>query len=634
MLYNSSAHIEIDESGKQVAIGNVTEKGMFEYLMNSEVDAYTLQKNRDLDGFLELSIPFSSERKRQTTAVRLPSLGGKIRVYVKGAPDSVIKQCKDVEGAEGIEELSQEKKDDIIHVSVVKPLADRTYRTLLIAYADYEEAEWEELKSANNDFKDVEDRAVVEENLTAIGIFALVDPLRPGIRESVELCNRAGINVRMCTGDHIDTAIAISKEAGIVTAAELADDEEGYVAMIGKDFREATGGIRKEIVDDKAVYTVKNLKKFKEISKKLKVLARSSPDDKFLLVTGLKQEEATVAVTGDGTNDAPALNRADVGFAMGITGTDVAKNASDIILTDDNFCSIKTAIKYGRNIFDNVQKFLQFQLTVNVAAMFIVFSGAVLFSDAPLTSVQMLWMNLIMDTFAALALATEPPSDALFNRKPASRNDKIVNEVMWRNIFGQGIMQIVVLMVMLFFGQDLFSLPFESTTPFYVTSDWIAENPEDLTLVEGDATNKTYLYTMVFQSFVFMQLFNQINARKLGARDFNVFAGFFNNWIFLFITVLTFAVQVCITEFGGRALRAVPLSWEENLICLAIGSFTLIWGVIIKLILPPSLFKGLAMKEEELNDQEEAASTVANLRKSFRQSTLRRANTSTQSKKI
>lgn len=265
--------------------------------------------------------------------------------------------------------------------------------------------------------------------------------------------------------------------------------------------------------------------------------------------------------------------------------------------------------------------------------MFIVFSGAVLFSDAPLTSVQMLWMNLIMDTFAALALATEPPSDALFNRKPASRNDKIVNEVMWRNIFGQGIMQIVVLMVMLFFGQDLFSLPFGPTTPFYVTEDWIAQNP-DLSLKEGEATNKTYLYTMVFQSFVFMQLFNQINARKLGARDFNVFAGFFNNWIFLFITVLTFAVQVCITEFGGRALRAVPLSWEENLICLAIGSFTLIWGVIIKLILPPSLFKGLAMKEEELNDQEEAASTVANLRKSFRQSTLRRANTSTQSKKI
>jgi Ca2+ transporting ATPase len=148
----------------------------------------------------------------------------------------------------------------------------------------------------------------------------------------------------------------------------------------------------------------------------LKVLARSSPEDKYLLVTGLKDEGAVVAVTGDGTNDAPALNRADVGFAMGQTGTDVAKNASDIVLTDDNFCSVLTAIKYGRNIYDGVRKFLQFQITVNLVALFIVFAGAIIFNDPPLTAVQMLWVNLIMDTFAALALATEPPSEELFNR--------------------------------------------------------------------------------------------------------------------------------------------------------------------------------------------------------------------------
>ena len=155
---------------------------------------------------------------------------------------------------------------------------------------------------------------------------------------------------------------------------------------------------------------------FRKVVKKLRVLARSSPEDKYLLVTGLRDMGNVVAVTGDGTNDAPALNKADVGFAMGITGTDVAKNASDIILMDDNFCSVLTAVVYGRNIFDSVRKFLQFQITINVVAMFIVFSGALIFSEPPLNSVQMLWVNLIMDTFAALALATEPPSKQLLDR--------------------------------------------------------------------------------------------------------------------------------------------------------------------------------------------------------------------------
>lgn len=168
----------------------------------------------------------------------------------------------------------------------------------------------------------------------------------------------------------------------------------------------------------------------------MKVLARSQPEDKYLLVTGLRDMGNVVAVTGDGTNDAPALNRADVGFAMGITGTDVAKNASDIVLTDDDFCSVLTAIKYGRNIYDSVRKFLQFQITINLVALFIVFAGAMIFKDPPLTAVQMLWVNLIMDTFAALALATEPPKESLLERLPQSKFDKIVNAVMWRNIVG------------------------------------------------------------------------------------------------------------------------------------------------------------------------------------------------------
>lgn len=274
-----------------------------------------------------------------------------------------------------------------------------------------------------------------------IGIFGLVDPLRPGIKEAVAQCHKSGINVRMCTGDNLDTAIAISKEAGIISDADLLHNEEGYVCMLGKNFREVVGGIVSKVdpVTQARTDTVGNKKAFRDVAAKLKVLARSSPEDKYILVTGLKELGKVVAVTGDGTNDAPALNRADVGFAMGITGTDVAKNASDIVLTDDNFCSVLTAIKYGRNIYDSVRKFLVFQITVNVSALFIVFSGALIFADPPLTAVQMLWVNLIMDTFAALALATEPPSMALLDRQPVSRFEKIVNAVMWRNIIGQGI---------------------------------------------------------------------------------------------------------------------------------------------------------------------------------------------------
>ena len=275
---------------------------------------------------------------------------------------------------------------------------------------------------------------------------------------SVKKCHSAGINVRMVTGDNIDTAKAIAIEAGIITAEQA---NEQYVCMEGKEFRELCGGLIK--LNDpndgsKLREDIGNKQMFRQIESKLQVLARSTPVDKYMLVTGLKDLGNVVAVTGDGTNDAPALKKADVGFAMGITGTEVAKEASDIILLDDNFASIITAVKWGRNIYENVRKFLQFQLTVNCVAMFIVFLGGVALNDPPLTSVQMLWVNLIMDTGAALALATEPPSDDLLSRKPYKRDETIVTSVMWRNIVGMAVYQAAVLIVMLFYGKEIFGL--------------------------------------------------------------------------------------------------------------------------------------------------------------------------------
>jgi len=231
--------------------------------------------------------------------------------------------------------------------------------------------------------------------------------------------------------------------------------------MTGKDFREAVGGLKKIEIGDKTIDKVGNMSKFREIKKHLRVLARSSPEDKYILVTGIQDCAGVVAVTGDGTNDAPALTKADVGFSMGITGTDVAKGATDIILLDDNFSSIVVALKYGRNVYDNVRKFLQFQLTVNVVAMFIVFFGSVILKDSPLTAVQMLWVNLIMDTFAALALATEPPQDDILDRQPYKKDAAIVTEVMWRNVFGHAIYQALIIVIVIFMGQSRLCHPYD-----------------------------------------------------------------------------------------------------------------------------------------------------------------------------
>ena len=341
--------------------------------------------------------------------------------------------------------------------------------------------EFKEMKKKHNNFQKDADKEVLEQNLTALGIFGLQDPLRDGIKESIQTCKGAGITVIMCTGDNKDTAVAISKEAGIVTE-EMCKEE--FACMTGKEFRgvvllpDRSG---KEPVPDMHAFR-------KKIQPRLRVLARSSPTDKLLLVTGLQECQGVVAVTGDGTNDAPALTKADVGFSMGITGTDVAQGASDIVLLDDNFSSIVVALKYGRNVYDNVRKFLQFQLSVNVVAMFIVFFGSVILKDSPLNAVQMLWVNLIMDTLGALALATEPPQESVLTRKPYAKDNPIVTEVMWRNVFGHSIYQAVVLCIIIFCGPG-----------------WLCKDYWRRCLDEGDAgdvcqTWNPYYTTVVYEN--------------------------------------------------------------------------------------------------------------------------------------
>jgi Ca2+ transporting ATPase len=286
---------------------------------------------------------------------------------------------------------------------------------------------------------------------------------------------------------------------------------------------------------------VGNVDNFKLVRDQLKVLARSSPTDKYIMATGLKQLHHVVAMTGDGTNDAPALKKADIGFAMGIAGTEVAKEASGIILLDDNFSSIVTAMKWGRNIFDSIRKFLQFQLTVNMTALVMAFVGAAFLKESPLNPIQMLWVNLIMDTLASLALATEPPTDELLQRKPYSRFESLITADMWKNIITQGLLQIVILGTILFKGPELLGI--QSSI---AVKDWTNESGKH--------------YCIFFNTFVLLQVFNEINSRKLKSEEINVFKNFFNNPLFLVILILTLVIQISVVEFGGEALKTVPLN--------------------------------------------------------------------------
>lgn len=349
---------------------------------------------------------------------------------------------------------------------------------------------------------------------------------------------------------------------------------------------------------------VRDLDAFRVIERQLRVLARSSPEDKYLLVTGLKQLNNVVAVTGDGTNDAPALKKADIGFAMGIMGTEVAKEASGIIILDDNFRSIVTAVKWGRNIFDCVRKFLQFQLTVNVVAMFMVFLGGVILRESPFTPIQMLWVNLIMDTFASLALATEPPTADLLERKPYSKTESLVTPFMWRNILGQALYQIIWLIILLFAGEKIFDI---EPGRQIEKEDWNEENGVQ--------------YTIVFNAFVFMQICNFVNARKLKATELNVFEGFFSNQMFLMIEIVTFVVQIIFVEIGGRAMRTTPLSFGQYLACFAIAAGGFLVGIGIK-SLPASLFANIhLLREEEITKEQLELLSQTSLR---RNSTLQK----------
>ncbi|KAI7997204.1 putative calcium-transporting ATPase 13, plasma membrane-type [Camellia lanceoleosa] len=373
-------------------------------------------------------------------------------------------------------------------------------------------------------------RKIEETGLTLLGLVGLKDPSRPGVRAAVQACRDAGVDVKMITGDNIFTAKAIAIESGIVKPNE----DSNNAVIEGVTFRNYSDEERTEKINT------------------IRVMARPSPFDKLLMVKCLKRKGHVVAVTGDGTNDAPALKEADVGLSMGIQGTEVAKESSDIVILDDNFTSVVTVLKWGRCVYNNIQKLIQFQLTVNVAALVINFVAAISSGEVPLTAVQLLWVNLIMDTLGALALATEQPTNDLMTKQPVGRTEPLITKIMWRNLIAQASYQITVLLILEFKGSTIFGV------------------------------NKNVKDTLMFNSFVLCQVFNEFNARKMEEK--NIFEGIVKNKLFLSIIGMTVVLQVVMVEFLKKFADTERLNWGQWVACIVIAAMSWPIGWLVKFI--------------------------------------------------
>mmetsp|Transcript_26687 Transcript_26687/g.39463 ORF Transcript_26687/g.39463 Transcript_26687/m.39463 type:complete len:1059 (-) Transcript_26687:52-3228(-) len=563
-------------------IGNKTEAALLIWAKTHYNDDCELRRVKAKFGTKGGSrlFPFSSARKCMSVLVHSDD-SASYTLYHKGAAETVLENCSkylDVDGTE--QKMSAAKKEEFR--SLIKEYASKALRCVVICHrfgaekvVNIEKATVDELEKK------------LEKDMTLDALVGIVDPLRDDVIDAVSTCQRSGIFVRMVTGDNLDTAKAIAKEAGILT--------EGGITMEGSEFRKLSPA------------------QLDAVLPKLQVLARSSPEDKHVLVQrlnggllpeteeewleahpgrnflkekdlllpGYKEEWAkqnihggeVVGVTGDGTNDGPALKAADVGLSMGLSGTDVAKKASDIIIMDDKFSSIVKAVLWGRSVFDNIRKFLQFQLTVNVVALTITFLSAIAGYKPPLNAVMMLWVNLIMDTMGALALGTEPPRAELLDRRPYRRDASLISRPMWRNILVQATYQLGLLVVLLNKGPQWF----------------------------GCEDGSTHHFTIVFNAFVFCQVFNEFNAREIGDR-FDPFRAMSGSPMFLVVIFFTVSAQWLIVEYGGDFTQTYPLSWDEWKITASLGAVSIPFGFIMRQIpVPedPETFAGIGKSKKK-----------------------------------
>ena len=508
---NSTAFLEeTGEGEKPKGVGNPTEVALLLWLNSQKRNSLELREGAQvLD-----QLTFSTERKFMATLVKSPLIGKKV-LYIKGAPEIVLGKCKEVI-------LDGRRVDSVEYRSTVEAqllgYQNMAMRTLGFAFRLVEDNEPDDCVAL-----------VSENNLNFLGVVAISDPIRPDVPAAVAKCQSAGIGIKIVTGDTPGTATEIARQIGLWKPE---DTERNRI----------TGVAFAELSDEEALDRVMDLK----------IMSRARPTDKQRLVQLLQQKGAVVAVTGDGTNGAPALNHAQVGLSMG-TGTSVAKEASDITLLDDSFNSIGTAVMWGRSLYKNIQRFIVFQLTINFVALLIVLLGSIVGTELPLTVTQMLWVNLIMDTFAALALASIPPSESVMNDKPRRSTDFIISKAMQHNIFGVGTLFLVVLMAMIYY----------------------------FTNADGGMTVQRL--TIFFTFFVMLQFWNLFNARVFGTTD-SAFKGLTKSYGMELIVLAILGGQFLIVQFGGAVFRTEPLDWQTWLIIIGSSSLVLWIGELIRLV--------------------------------------------------
>ncbi|PWY62205.1 cation-transporting atpase [Aspergillus eucalypticola CBS 122712] len=529
---NSTAFRE-EREGLMELVGNKTDIALL-HLVQEHLGVHDISRERaDIDTIQVY--PFDSARKAMALVYRVNE--SRCRVLVKGAAEVVLRECTTVitPGSSTHEDISTQQisgTDFEMLGGAIRKYASASLRTIGLAYRDIP------IELVAGDHGQEKASLGFEElfrDMTWIGLFGIHDPLRPEVTDAIQQCHLAGVKVKMVTGDNLNTALAIAESCGIKTA-------DG-VAIEAPELRKL------------------NETELDIIIPRLQVLARSSPSDKQLLVNRLKHLGEIVAVTGDGTNDGPALKSADVGFSMGLSGTEVAREASSIILMDDNFRSIVTAIAWGRCVNDAVAKFLQFQLTVNITAVCLTVVTAIYNSsnESVFKAVQLLWLNLIMDTFAALALATDPPTPEILQRPPTPRNASLFTVTMWKLMLGQSIYKLALCFTLYFAGDRILSLDMD------------------------DHNERLQLNTIIFNTFVWMQIFNEFNCRRLDNK-LNVLEGVWKNQWFIVINILMVGGQILIVFVGGAAFGVVRLSGTQWAICLGCAVVCIPWAAVLKFI--------------------------------------------------
>ncbi|KAL4802596.1 hypothetical protein BDV18DRAFT_62725 [Aspergillus unguis] len=523
LALNTTAFEETRDTGREF-VGNKTEIALLQ-LASQDLGMNLAEVHSGHR--IEHVYPFDSSRKAMAVVYHTPN---GYRFLVKGAPELLLTVSKHIvqTGPDPeliCAELSNEYRQCISER--IDAYARASLRTIGMAYRDF--PTWPPSEKAQVGFDDL------FKDITWIGAFGIHDPLRPEVADAIRTCHSAGVQVKMVTGDNINTALSIATSCGIKTT-------DG-IAMEGPELRKL------DTTDLDLVIP------------RLQVLARSSPTDKELLVKHLKRLGEIVAVTGDGTNDGPALKAADVGFSMGMSGTEVAREASSIILLDDNFRSIVTAIAWGRAVNDAVAKFLQFQITVNITAVLLTVVTAIYNTrnESVFRAVQLLWLNLIMDTFAALALATDPPTAVILKRPPTPRHAPLFTPTMWKMVLGQSVYKLALCFALYFSGHSMLNL--DPASP-----------DEDL-----------QLNTIIFNTFVWMQIFNEFNCRRLDNK-FNIFENIHKNRWFFVINLLMVAGQVLIIFVGGQAFGVTRLSGRQWGVCIGFAVVCVPWAAVLKFL--------------------------------------------------